>query len=1839
MNLYRVHIITGILVSLFFAKARGQLSADFGTYDLAGNPMNSGCIPNMIIQFLDLSTNNGTPLPYRNTANGDAYNSHHWDFDFPRPPDPPNTSNVRSPVYGYFTPGTYCITLTVTPDGINYDSVTKCIVVFDPPDVNIAANPTTGCNPLNVCFTDLSTAPNASIVSWLWDFGDGSISTQQHPCHTFQLIPQQNCFSVTLIVTSSQGCRAAETFNNIVCIDLPPVANFTASDSIICGRPFTVTFTNVSQSFNTLAYFWEFGDGNTSTQQHPAHTYTTDSVFTVKLTVTDTECGDTASVTKTIVTSDIDANFVTTTPFVCAGSPANFYDNNSVGQLPLQYGWNFGDNTTSVSANPQHVYQNPGIYSVTLTVTDAVGCTNTEVQTNAVTVRPRPAVDFTSSASTSCQAPFEVSFNEQADPGVSFSWNFGDPGTANDTSSAANPSYTFQNPGNFNVTLEVTDPNTGCTNTITKNNYVQIQPRTVAFTMDIDRGCAPLTVNFTNTSGGPSNDPFVIFWWDFGDSLNPPNNSALPNPSHTFPDTGKFVITFYAATAGNRCFAEITDTVLVGLPILPEFSIDSTPACVNEEINFNNETDITGVSDSNAIQWVWNFGGLTVDGRDPPPQAFDEPEDSIGVTLTVIYHGCRADTSMKIEILDPKADFFITQNCRNPATIIITDSSENAHTWRWYFGDGDSLLMPFPRPYQDTIHYTYDSSGNYQIRLEVSNLTTQCEDDFTQSVQVSVTNADFDANNRTICLGDTVCFQNRSTGTLTSYNWNFGDNPAGTSSLQSPCYIYNQPGIFTVRLVVNDINGCSDTMIRQNFITVSGVMADFNSPDRNGCLPPTGNDNTIIFNDLSTASTGTNIVRWEWNFGDSQTAAFTNPPATSGNTSHTYTAVNSYNVSLRVVNNLGCDDTETKTNFIDIRRPVACISVPYALYCEDQPALINHCSQGTGIVRFEWDFGDGQTGTGAPVYHTYSDTGCYDITLRVTDNAFCTDSTRLDSALCVSNPYINFGAPDTTSVCPPHVACFTNLSSFQGIGIRSVLWDFGDRSFSTLQNPCHVYNRAGLFAVTLHVTFDNYCIDSLTKTSYISVGGAVGNITADPDTGCVPMDMVLDANSIGAISHFWITPWSETTTGRLGGDTIHTIIQEAGFWTPAVVLTDSQNPPCSYVLYADFEVAADTVYSLFGTRADTVCREDPVQFTDSSTALIDTHIVAWFWDFGDGTTDTVQNPIHSFRSMGSRRVCLTAYNGFGCSSTSCMNVFVRDKPNAVFTVSDTSGCDSLLVNFFDASAPGISAPLTNWFWDFDDRNISHNVPPNPQNPVHLYPDTGQYYPYLVVTDADGCDDTATVRIGVYRTPLGILSPDTVDICYGDTTQLFSDSGYAAYLWSPAGSLSSATVANPLAFPLDTTNYSVSITEAHGCNKLDTMTVNVIPLPPLTVTPYPDTAICIGDTIQLIATGGSSHSWFPPVGLSSDAVPNPLASPPYTITYTVTNVGAGGCTNSRSVTVTVSSLNADFIGERSCFGDATDFIDFSTHTDLPITSWTWYFGEAGAISNVQNPTYTYSEADTFLAQLVIGDNIGCTDTATQFIIIDTPATAVAGFDTTICFGDTANLFSSGGDTMYWTPGNYVSQPNSFNTVAFPPVTTTFVAHITNGVCPYDLAEVEVTVLSPPDVQTIDNTTILRGTNIQLVTTVDRYDSIIWTPADSLSCTFCLSPFATPDESITYRISVFDEYGCTNYDEVTIDVEVQCKEDQIWVASAFTPNGDGINDKAFVRLIGLERLNYFKVFDRWGKLIFETTQPSKGWDGTSKDDGQKLNTGVYVYVAEAVCWYRQTIVKSGNITLIK
>jgi PKD repeat protein len=315
--------ITTTLVCSF--SSMGQIRADF-----SATPT-SGCSP-QIVTFTDLST--GNPTLWR------------WDLGNG------TISFLQNPSLAYFTPGQYNIKLVIRDAVGNTDSITKTqyITIFDIPIINFSATPVSGCIPLTVQFTDLSSSGNSALTNWLWDFGDGNTGNTQNPSHTYT---SAGNFNVTLRVTNAAGCAKTLTINNFIQVSNGVIANFTNTLPAGCSLPVTINFTNTSSGPGILGYLWDFGNGGTSTQQNPSHTYNSMGSFTVTLNVvSSTGCTNTIIRSNAVVIDFVQASF-TGPPNVCEDAPVSF--TNTTTPVPTSVLWSFGDGKTSNSLDPTKI--------------------------------------------------------------------------------------------------------------------------------------------------------------------------------------------------------------------------------------------------------------------------------------------------------------------------------------------------------------------------------------------------------------------------------------------------------------------------------------------------------------------------------------------------------------------------------------------------------------------------------------------------------------------------------------------------------------------------------------------------------------------------------------------------------------------------------------------------------------------------------------------------------------------------------------------------------------------------------------------------------------------------------------------------------------------------------------------------------------------------------------------------------------------------------------------------------------------------------------------------------------------------------------------------------------------------------------------------------------------------------------------------------------------------------------------------------------------------------------------------------------------------------------------
>ncbi|WP_025615215.1 PKD domain-containing protein [Cellulophaga baltica] len=536
--------------------------------------------PSLVVQFTgDTSSDPDT---------GDTL-TYAWDFG------DGNTATTANPSHTFTTAGTYTVTLTVTDDGTpvltSTDTIT--IIVTDAnqaPTAVATSDILAGEVSLDVQFTgDTSTDPDTGdVLTYAWDFGDGSTATTANPSHTFTTA---GTYNVTLTVTDD-GTPALSSSEATITITVNAPANQAptaiATSDINSGEAsldvqFTGDTSTDPDTGDVLTYAWDFGDGSTATSANPAHTFTTAGTYDVTLTVTDdgtpAMSSSEVTITITVTTPANQAPTAVASSDISSGNVSlevRFTGDTSsdpdTGDI-LTYSWDFGDGSTATTANPSHTFTTAGTYDVTLTVTDdgTPALSSSEVIITITVNAPanQAPTAVASSDVTSGEASLAVQFtgDTSTDPDtgdvLTYAWDFGD-GT---TATTANPSHTFTTSGTYDVTLTVTDDGTPAmsssevTITITVTTPANQAPTAVA-SSDVTSGEASLAVQFTgDTSSDPDTGDTLTYAWDFGDGTT----ATTANPSHTFTTVGIYIV---ALTVTDNGTPILNDTSTIRIKVL-----------------------------------------------------------------------------------------------------------------------------------------------------------------------------------------------------------------------------------------------------------------------------------------------------------------------------------------------------------------------------------------------------------------------------------------------------------------------------------------------------------------------------------------------------------------------------------------------------------------------------------------------------------------------------------------------------------------------------------------------------------------------------------------------------------------------------------------------------------------------------------------------------------------------------------------------------------------------------------------------------------------------------------------------------------------------------------------------------------------------------------------------------------------------------------------------------------------------------------------------------------------------------------------------------------------------
>jgi gliding motility-associated-like protein len=1311
----------------------------------------SGCSP-LVVNFQDQSTGNPT--------------SWFWDFGNGA------TATLQNPSTTYFTPGTYTVKLTVTnAQGSNTLTRTQYITVYGKPAVNFTVSDSTACFPHHAQFTDLSTASAGTVNNaWLWDLGDGSQQTQQNPLHTYTTTGN---YTVTLKITNDKGCYSVVTKQAYIRIAGGVVSGFTNTQPAICRPPFNISFTNNSTGPGALSWFWDFGDGNTATQQSPVHTYNSPGNYTVTLATTSSDgCSDTLRKISVLNIQDIHTVF-NAPDSVCINSDVSFL--NSSTPNPVSSNWTFGDGGTSTLVNPLKSYASTGTYTVHLYNTYSY-CTDSVSKT--IKVLPRPVAGFTADVTTKCQPPLAVNFQDQSANGVSWLWNFGDGGTA----TSQNPSHTYTAYGSFDVQLIVTNAS-GCSDTITKPGFIKILRPVISFPSLPVKGCIPFAVSPVASIN--SLDAVTSYLWDFGDGTT----STAANPSHTYTVQGTYGVSLTITTSsGCTETYSLGEAVKVGRKPIINFVGAPNPVCAFQPVQF---TNLTNESD----QWYWDFGDGTSSNQQNPSHQYTDT-GLFNVTFYAVNNGCTDSLLIPdyIRIKPPIARFGYQSTCLNRRQFNFLDSSIGATSWFWDFGDGTTSTL------QNPVHI-FPSYTTYNVSLTVSNDT--CSHSITKAVVAINEAPDFIANPNPTCRPNTVYFTATAVNTnnVVEYSWDLGTGTYFSTTSPTIFNYYNTSGFYSITLVTTDIYGCKDTTVKPNYVHITGPTAGFTATNNTGCKGL-----TTSFNDLSQSDGISPIVNWKWDFGDGVVQTFNAPPF-----QHTYAGAGTFSVKLIVTDAGGCKDSLFIPDVVRTSDPKALFYSADTLACPGSTVQFTNASAALNYTSF-WDLGNGSSSSQNSPATTYAGAGQYTIKLTITDQNGCMDSLTKPNYITVNKPLASYTVNDSISSCTPFEVQFTNTSQYY----VSSLWDLGG-GMSTIANPVTFYNTPGIYPIQLIVTSPGNCKDTAYGT--IKVFDTVGSkITYLPLDGCKPLAVDLNAFSPGPMNYTWDFGDGVLINNDLVN--INHLYNFFGDFVPKVIMTDPAGCIIAVTGLDTIHIKGATVK--FGLDNRFFCDSGSVSFIDST--MYNDSLSVYNWDFGDGATSHVQNPKHNYTAPGFYTVSLNVQTQNACVDTFRLNNVIKIVQSPLISV----GGDSVIcvndfmrhLGVFDRS----DTSAVNWSWQFPNGNSSLLQDPA----LQVYGTAGNFVVSTIATNSSGCKDTAVKNILVNPLPTVTL-PSVITMQSGFPVRIPAvyTSNVNSYNWTPATTLNCADCPQPIASPKFNTTYTVSFADSNGCRNTGQVQVIVI----------------------------------------------------------------------------------------------------------------------------------------------------------------------------------------------------------------------------------------------------------------------------------------------------------------------------------------------------------------------------------------------------------------------------
>lgn len=1128
-------------------------------------------------------------------------------------------------------------------------------------------------------------------------------------------------------------------------------------------------------------------------------------------------------------------------------------------------------------------------------------------------------------------------------------------------------------------------------------------------------------------------------------------------------------------------------------------------------------------------------------------QIFDRPT----AAMTVGHTGCLSDSVVFSDV---------TAGLGRPVV-----------KWWWDFGDATASALKNPK-------HKYPTATSYTVKHAAVTDIGCLSDTVTQVIPISNPPVANFAPSTTRCAKDTTYFTDQSNplgSTIVKWTWNFGDNTGDVvrTNGNTVSHYYAVAGTYTVKLLIESSTGCKSDTFSTSVVVNPRPLANFALP-AGICLP----NGAAQFNDQSTISDGTQAqFTYAWNFGDANSSNQQNPL-------HNYTGVGPYNVKLTVTSNNGCTHDTTKILNTIFAQPNANFNAPAAICLADSATFQDLSSAASSTVaQWFWDFGDGTTSNLQNPKKKWNTPGTYTVTLYIKSGANCTSNTATKQVLVDPPPNAAFTPSATT--CVNKDITFTDGSTTSAGTLVKWTWNFGDASAPVIRTDAsavtHTYANAGSYTVRLIVETTAGCKDTtdvpVTVNPKPTVDFGMPSICLPSGTGQFFDQSTISDNSQAQFTYAW--SFGDNGTSNQKNPTHQ--YTSAGPFNVKLKITskdgcvDSVSKPLTTIYprpTANFNVTAE------------VCLGAVTSFTDQSNGA-GSSVTRWRWDFGDGKTDTTQNPTHTYTTAGPFTVKLYIYTDKGCiSDTMSKTTVVNPLPTANFN-SSTPACANLNINFTDASLAN-AGNLNKWDWTFGDGGTSTQP-----NPSHTYAASGPYTVTLKVETNKGCVSTVVSK-QVMINYLPDVNFGLPDVCSNDPFAEFSDSSKIAdnsesqftYLWTFNDP--NSTPANP--------NTSTLKNGRHRFTVAGTYTI----------------------TLKVTSKDGCSST------VSKQFIVNgSLPQAGFTL-----NNAIDLCSNKNISITDGSSVDVGKLIRVEIYWDYLNDPTQKTVVNNP---------SAGATYSFKYSEFGTPLTKTYQIRYVVYSGETCLNQFTQNVTLKASPGIVFNALSGVCeeidafpITSAREQFGLAGTGTF--SGNGISSAGIFDPGAARPGlhTIRYTFNASNGCTAF--AEQTQRVYPTPIVDAGPDRVVLEGGFVTLLTKITGNNlTYLWTPSIGLDNPTIATPKVSPPDDQLYTIQVTSGDGCYATDQVKVTLLKQIK-----VPNAFSPNGDGINDKWEILYLESYPGCEVEVFNRYGQPVYRSIGYTLPWDGTYK--GTPLPVGTYYWIINPKNGRKAL---NGSVTIIR